>query len=72
MAGGEMTVHHTFGARRQGPIMKYLEYQQLLEEWLPGLTAQSALVWDRIRIRFSKGLKSHTHIEFAPNLVYIP
>ena len=35
MAGGEMTIKHTFCTPRQCPITKHLEYQQLLKEWLP-------------------------------------
>jgi hypothetical protein len=31
----------------------------------PGLMAQSALLWDRIKIDLAKGLRSHTNIEVA-------
>ena len=34
--------------------------------WLAGLTAQSALLRDRVKVCFTKGLKSHMNIAVLP------
>ena len=34
--------------------------------WLPGLMAQSAYLWDHVKIRMTKGVWYHTRIEVVP------